>query len=152
MFAKLANLCLLVLFPISWFAPLMRAGVLPLFGTTEISVISGLRGLWSSDIVLALVVAFFALVAPMLKVIGTALLQFGLLDRRLKPLIRALARLAMADIFLVALYVVLAKNIGVGRAEPAWGLYLLTACILVGLGLSLAPERASAAESPDRTA
>ena len=35
------NLCLLVLFPIAWFAPLMRAAVLPIFGMDEISVITG---------------------------------------------------------------------------------------------------------------
>ena len=28
---KYANLALLVLFPIAWFAPLLRAGLLPLF-------------------------------------------------------------------------------------------------------------------------
>ena len=34
---KFANLALLILFPIAWFAPLMRAGLLPLFGLSEIS-------------------------------------------------------------------------------------------------------------------
>ena len=39
---RLANLSLIVLFPIAWFAPLMRAGLgLPLFSLDEISVISG---------------------------------------------------------------------------------------------------------------
>ncbi|MFB0940589.1 MAG: paraquat-inducible membrane protein A, partial [Paracoccaceae bacterium] len=32
---KLINLCLLVLFPCAWFAPLLRAGLLPLFGLSE---------------------------------------------------------------------------------------------------------------------
>ncbi|MEO0990507.1 MAG: paraquat-inducible membrane protein A, partial [Pseudomonadota bacterium] len=40
---KLLNLSLLILFPISWFAPLMRAGLLPFFDLDEISVISGLQ-------------------------------------------------------------------------------------------------------------
>ena len=40
MLLRLANLTLLVLFPLAWFAPLMRAGIaLPLFGLSEISVI-----------------------------------------------------------------------------------------------------------------
>ena len=50
---RLANLALLVLFPLAWFAPLMRAGMLPLFGLSEISVMSGLQSLWGSDVVLA---------------------------------------------------------------------------------------------------
>ena len=53
---KLANLALLVLYPIAWFAPLMRAGLLPLFSLDEISVITGLQSLWASDVFLALAV------------------------------------------------------------------------------------------------
>jgi len=37
---RIANLSLLILFPISWFAPLLRAALLPIFGLDEISVIS----------------------------------------------------------------------------------------------------------------
>ena len=72
------NLCLLVLFPIAWFAPLMRAAVLPIFGMDEISVITGLQALWATDAVLALVVTFLAVFAPMAKVVGVALVDFGL--------------------------------------------------------------------------
>ena len=63
---RIANLSLLILFPIAWFAPLMRAGLLPLFGLKEISVISGMQALWDSDVALALLVTFFALFAPYL--------------------------------------------------------------------------------------
>ncbi len=52
-----------------------------------------------------------------------------------------LGKLAMADIFLIALYVTLAKGIGVGRIEVAWGLYLFTACILASLWISWATEK-----------
>ena len=55
------NLCLLVLFPIAWFAPLMRAALLPMFGMDEISVVTGLQSLWQSDIPLALAVTFLAI-------------------------------------------------------------------------------------------
>ncbi len=56
-----ANLSLLVLYPVAWFAPLLRAGVLPLFGLKEISVLSGLAALWDTDVALALVVTALAL-------------------------------------------------------------------------------------------
>ena len=131
-----ANLALLVLFPLSWFAPLMRAGLLPLFGLSEISVISGLQALWQSDVLLALLVTAFALFAPLLKTLGLALLHAGLLSARALPALAWLGKLAMADVFLIALYIVVAKGVGVGRVETAWGLYLFTACILASLVLS----------------
>ncbi len=134
---KYANLCLLILFPVAWFAPLLRAGLLPLFSLSEISVISGLQSLWGTDVVLALVVTVFALFAPYLKTIGLALVQFGLLDQRTLPVLTVLGKLAMADIFLIALYITLAKGIGLGKIEVAWGLYLFTACILASLVISL---------------
>jgi len=138
---KYANLALLILFPIAWFAPMLRAGVLPLFGLSEISVVSGLQSLWGTDVFLALLVTVFALFAPYLKTIGLALLHFGLLDRRVLPALHLLGKLAMADIFLVALYITVAKGIGVGRIETAWGLYLFSFCILASLFISIATAR-----------
>ena len=131
MILRLLNLSLLILFPVAWFAPLMRAGLdLPLFGLNEISVISGLQALWESDVVLALLVTFLAVFAPYLKTIGLALIQFGLLRRKVLPALEILGKLAMADVFLIALYIVVVKGVGMARVETAWGLYLFTGCIL----------------------
>ena len=138
---KLGNLALLILFPIAWFAPLLRAGLLPLFGLSEISVISGLQSLWQTDVFLALLVTAFALFAPYLKTIALALIHFGYADTRLTPALGVLSKLAMADIFLIALYIVIAKGVGVGRVETAWGLYLFTACILASLAISTLTPR-----------
>jgi len=55
------------------------------------------------------------------------------------PLLNAITlmgKLAMADIFLIALYIVLAKGVGVGRLETGWGLYAFTGCVLVSLACS----------------
>jgi uncharacterized paraquat-inducible protein A len=131
------NLALLILFPVAWVAPMLRAGLMPLFGLHEISVLSGLQALWSEDIYLALLVTAFALFAPYLKTLGLALVHFHLADRRIVPALTVLGKLAMADIFLIALYIVVLKGIGVGRVETAWGLYLFTGCILASLTLSL---------------
>lgn len=130
------NLCLLILFPIAWFAPLMRAAVMPIFGMEEISVITGLQALWGSDAVLALVVTFLAVFAPMAKVVGVALVDFGLLAPRVMPVLRWMGKLAMADVFLLAIYIVLTKGAGMVTVETAWGLYLFTGCILASLALS----------------
>lgn len=135
-FLQILNLSLLVLYPVAWFAPLMRAGLLPLFGLSEISVITGLQSLWASDVFLALLVTVFALFAPYLKTIGLALIQLNLLSPRAHRALEALGKLAMADIFLIALYITIAKGIGIGRIEVAWGLYLFTFCILSSLLIS----------------
>lgn len=134
--AVLLNLSLLILFPVAWFAPLLRAGLLPLFGLSEISVVTGLQSLWATDPALALLVSFLALFAPYAKVLGLALIDFRLLSPRALPALRVLGRLAMADIFLVALYIVLAKGPGFGTIETAWGLWLFTACVGLSLLLS----------------
>ncbi|MEX0368479.1 MAG: paraquat-inducible protein A [Ruegeria sp.] len=131
MLLRLATLSLLILYPIAWFAPLMRAGLLPIFGLSEISVITGLQSLWRSDVFLALIVTAFALFAPYLKTIGLALVQWQLLDPRVQPVLHILGKLAMADIFLIALYITLAKGISYATIETAWGLYLFTGCIMV---------------------
>lgn len=133
---RFANLALLIVFPIAWFAPLMRAGVLPIFGLSEISVISGLQSLWKSDVALALLVTFFAIFAPYMKVIGIALIQFGLLRRKVLPALEILGKLAMTDVFQIALYIVIVKGAGYVKIETAWGLYLFTACILASLAIS----------------
>jgi uncharacterized paraquat-inducible protein A len=138
---RLANLALLVLFPIAWFAPLLRAGFLPLFGLSEISVVTGLQSLWESDIPLALLVTFLAIFAPFAKTLGLALRQFGLLSPSTLPALHILGRLAMADVFLIALYIVVVKGVGLAHVEVAWGLYLFTFCILASMALAWATER-----------
>lgn len=146
-FLSIVNLSLLVLFPLSWFAPLMRAGLLPFFDLSEISVISGLQTLWKQDVFLALLVTFFAIFAPYLKTIGLALMHFRLLSPRVAPALHILGKLAMADIFLIALYIILVKGIGLTRVETAWGLYLFTGCVLASLGVSLGLSVAAARKS-----
>lgn len=130
---KYLNLALLILFPIAWFAPLLRAAILPVFGMDEISVITGLQSLWESAPGLALLVTFLAIFAPYAKTIGLALLHWDLLSPRTKPVLELLGKLAMADIFLIALYIVIVQGAGMVTIETAWGLYLFTGCILASI-------------------
>ena len=133
---KYANLALLILFPVAWFAPLLRAALLPIFGMDEISVITGLQSLWQSDPTFALLVTFLAVFAPFAKTLGLTLIHFGLLSPKTLPALHILGKLAMAEVFLIALYLVIAKGAGYVTIETAWGLYLFTACILVSLFIS----------------
>lgn len=133
---KYANLALLILFPIAWFAPLLRAALLPVFGMDEISIITGLQSLWATDAALALLVTFLAIFAPFAKTLGLALLHFGLLSPRTLPALAVLGKLAMADVFLIALYIVVVKGAGYVTIETGWGLYLFTACIAASMLIS----------------
>ncbi len=149
MIVKYVNLLLLIGFPVAWFAPLLKAGLLPFFKLSEISVLSGLVALVEEDIFLAVIVTLFALVAPYAKTIGLALIHFDRAPAALLKPIAVLGKLAMADIFLIALYIVIAKGVGVGRLEVGWGLYLFTACVLASLACTLATKPPK--PQPERT-
>ncbi len=136
MYLKYLNLALLVLFPIAWFAPLARAGWLPFFDLDAISVITGLQSLWESDIFLALIVMLFAIILPILKTGALAAIHFRVAGRRALPVLEILGKLAMADVFLIAVYIVIAKGMGVGRVETGWGLYLFTACVFASMWIT----------------
>ena len=134
---KYLNLALLILFPVAWFAPLLRAALLPIFGMDKVSVITGLQSLWESDAVLALLVTFLAVFAPYAKTIGLALLHWNLLSPKTLPVLDILGKLAMADVFLIALYIVIVKGAGYVTIETAWGLYLFSGCVLAQVLISL---------------
>jgi uncharacterized paraquat-inducible protein A len=136
-----ANLVLLVAFPVAWFAPLMSVRLWRFGSDQTVSVISGLQGLWAEDVALALAVTFFAIVAPVVKVLGLGLVQTGLASPRLLGPIFVVGKLAMADVFLVAVWIVAFKGLGIGSIEVLWGLYLFTACVLGALLLSVLTER-----------
>lgn len=141
-FAKVLNLCLLVLYPVAWWAPLARASVLPFFGGNEVSVLTGIDSLWETDLFLCVVVVLFAVVAPYAKTIATIWLQFRQLTPRALTFTELLAKLSMTDIFLIALYVVMMKGIGIGHIEIAWGLYLFTLLVLSSLWVGWITRRA----------
>lgn len=148
---RLLNLSLLVLLPLAWFAPLMGASLLPLFGTREISVISGLQSLWQSDALLALLVTALAIFAPYLKTLGLALVHFDLLADRVLPVLAWLGKLAMADVFLIAVYIVIFKEMGLGRVDTGWGLYLFTGCILASVIIAGLTPGAKARKAAGKT-
>ncbi len=134
----LINLCLLVAFPVAWAAPLLRAGVLPIFGLAEISILSGIAELWRADPAFAVLVAVLALVAPYLKILTLVGIQFGILTPRTLPVVKLAGRLAMAEVFLLALYIVVVRGAGLARVEVAWGLWLFTGCVLVSMATTWA--------------
>ncbi|HUF88148.1 MAG TPA: paraquat-inducible protein A [Thermohalobaculum sp.] len=140
------NLALLALFPASWLAPLARAAFWPFFfSANEISILSGIRDLWASDAALAALVALFAIVIPYLKTLALAAIHFRLLGPRALPAIEVIGKLSMTDVFLVALYIVVVKGVGVGTVSSAWGLWLFTGCVLASIWVAHVTRRHLAA-------
>ena len=140
--ARFANLSLLLVFPLAWWAPLARAGLLPWFSGTEVSVLSGIGDLWQADRVLAVLIALFAIVIPYSKTLVLAAVHLGRLGSQALPLVEAVGKLSMADVFLVAVYIVVVKGVGIGHVSTAWGLRLFTGCVLVSLWVVWATGRA----------
>jgi len=144
-YLRLMNLILIILFPISWFIPLLEIGLYDkievplklldfqfpdLFGLEEVTIVSGIQSLWAEDKYLALLVTFFALFAPVTKTIGLSLIQFDLLSEKVKPAIHFIGKLAMAEIFIIAFTCILIKGVGVGQMEILWGTYLFSLCVI----------------------
>ncbi len=119
----------------------MQAAILPIFGMKAITVASGLMSLWRTDLLLAALVTVLAILAPYAKVLILAAIQFGHASPRALPALHFMGKLAMADVFLIALYIVIAKGAGHVTVHTAWGLYLFTGCILASLILSHLPRR-----------
>ena len=135
------NILLLILYPVSWIAPLARAGFLPFFSGTEITILGGVRDLWQSDAALAALVAAFAIVIPYGKTLCLAAIHYGHLGPRALPLIEIIGKLSMADVFLIALYIVLVKGVGIGHVVSAWGLWLFTGCVLASIWVGFETKR-----------
>lgn len=135
----LACLGIAGLFVTSWFAPLMVVQLKYAFWMegTAVSLISTLQGLWADDPVLALVLSFLTLMAPMVKLLGMGLIATGLLDPKAKGILWILGKLAMADVLLIVLYIAIFKGLDGGTITLQWGLWLYTAAVLASLALSL---------------
>lgn len=130
------NLGLLVAYPVAWTAPVARAAILPFFSGSEVSILGGIGDLWDSDALLALVVALFALVIPYGKTLALAAIHLGRRGEWALPAIEAIGKLSMADVFLIAVYIVMVKGVGIGTVTPAWGLWLFTACVLAQIWIA----------------
>lgn len=136
------NLSFLILYPISWTAPLAYAGFLPFFRGSELTIAGGVRDLWHTDMVLAMIVATLAVVAPFFKTLLLSAALFGVLQsKRAMMLIIIAGKLSMADVFLIAVYIVVIKGVGVGHVTVGWGLYLFTAITLASLFIAYAQSK-----------
>lgn len=140
----------LLLVPVTWWLPLFTARV-PFLWRHDVSIASGLAELWRLDLVLCLVVFFFSVAAPLAKSVALAWAWYRC------PLARArlwldrlalLGKLAMTEIFLLAVVIVGLKGVGIGTVEVAWGLHAFVAILLLSFLASTWAWASIAVSSP----
>jgi uncharacterized paraquat-inducible protein A len=145
------NLLLLLLYPAAWIAPLAEAGLVSWWSGDHITIFYGVVDLWEVDPFLATLVAVLAILIPYGKTLCLSAIHFGRLGPRALPAIEIIGKLSMADVFLIALYIVVVKGVGIGHVETAWGLWLFTACVLTSIWVGWATKRAADRTAPSAT-
>lgn len=135
------NLLLLLIYPAAWLAPLAEAGVVSWLSGDQVSVMSGVMDLWEIDPALSALVALFAIVIPYGKTIMLSGIHFGLVGQRAAPVLSVVGKLSMADVFLIALYIVMIKGVGFGHVVSSWGLWLFTIAVLASMWVAWVTER-----------
>lgn len=63
----------------------------------------------------------FAVVIPCAKTLALAAVHFDRLGPGALPLVEAIGKFSMADVFLVAVYIVVVKGVGIGYMTIGWG-------------------------------
>lgn len=135
------NLLLLLIYPAAWLAPLAEAGVVSWLSGDKVSVLSGVADLWEVDIALSVLVALFAIVIPYGKTLMLSGIHFGLIGPRMAPVLSVIGKLSMADVFLIALYIVMIKGVGIGHVVSSWGLWLFTIAVLASMWVAWMTEK-----------
>lgn len=116
--------------------PIIRTSRLWIF-SDEISLVGVVRVLWREDeIFVGLVVLVFSLVFPVLKLVAAYVLwRFVAVDTRhfgrLLSLVEFLGKWSLADVFIVALAIVVLKSSGLVNATIGIGVYPFSASIVL---------------------
>ena len=124
--------------------PLLRAQ--QVFWKSEYSVWAGVVALWhENEILLALILFFFSIVFPIVKLTVLAYLWLiRLTDEQRTWLLRwldMLGKWSMLDVFVVAILIVLVKLGPMAKVEPRVGVYVFTAAIAASMLTTMYVER-----------
>jgi paraquat-inducible protein A len=128
----------LALVPATWWLPLFVARV-PFLWRQEVSLASGLVELWRLDRFLCLVVFLFSVLTPTGKAAALVWVWYRVPAARARLLLDRLAllgKLAMTEVFLLAVIIVGLKGVGIGTVEPSWGLQAFVAVVLLSFASS----------------
>ena len=124
--------------PATWWLPLFTARV-PFLWRQDVSIASGLVELWRLDLLLFAAVLLFSVLVPLAKGAALVWVWYRTPDRGVRRALDRLAllgKLAMAEVFLLAVMLVGLKGVGIGTVEVTWGLPAFVAAILLSLASS----------------
>lgn len=118
------------------------------FWQDDYTLVTGAKGLWEKgEHFLAAVLLLFSGVFPVIKVLLLGVLL--VVPVRARPRARiieftdAVGRWSMLDVFVVAMFIVLARSKFIATAEPAPGLYVFCAAVVLSMLLSMELRRLS---------
>ena len=108
------------------------------FWKNDYSVVTGIISLWQQNQwLLAVVVFFFSLVFPVLKLVALALIWFlPLADHQRQRVLHwlgILGKWSMLDVFAVAILIVVVKLGPLAKIEPESGVYAFTLAIVLSM-------------------
>jgi paraquat-inducible protein A len=130
-----------VLLLIALSMPLMTVEKM-VFWKNEYSVIAGVRGLWEQQqYILAIILFFFSLVFPLVKLAALAFLWFVPLGEKNRQAVLRwlgiLGKWSMLDVFVVAILIVLVKLGPLAKVQPQRGVYWFAAAIFLSMITSM---------------
>jgi uncharacterized paraquat-inducible protein A len=128
-----------VLVPVTWWLPLFTARV-PFLWRQDVSIASGLAELWRLDLLLFTAVLLFSVVAPLAKGLALSWVWYRVPIANTQTWLGRLAllgKLAMAEVFLLAVILVGLKGVGIGTVEVSWGLQGFVLTVLLSLASSI---------------
>ena len=112
------------------------------FWKNSYSIIAGVRGLWEDhQYTLAIILFFFSIVFPNVKLMALAFLWFVPLGEKKREVVLhwlgVLGKWSMLDVFVVAILIVLVKLGPLARVRPQRGVYWFAAAIFLSMLTSM---------------
>jgi len=117
-----------------------------IFFTNTYSIWDGVWELWKADhIGLAVIIFFFSIMFPCVKLIGLLFVWFVPLEpegrRRFLYRLGILGKWSMVDVFIVAILVILIKTKDIADANAQIGIYLFAGAIMLSIVATLVIEK-----------
>lgn len=133
-----AMVVVLVLFSITLFTPLLTTKAL--FLSNEIGLMRIAHRLFSVDLFLFCIVVGFGIVIPVCKMLMALWCWYSMTPDaavRFSAVLSVLGKLSMADVMLLAVFIVGFKGLGIGQVQVHYGVILYTVVVLGSHVLSL---------------
>lgn len=119
----------IVLFPLGITLPVLETSRF-IFFSDQYSILETIQGLWANgETALAVLVAAFSILTPILKILISGLVHFQILSPHPSTvrILEHLGKWSFADVLIVALIIVIWSSSGIGQAASLPGLWVFAA-------------------------